>query len=167
VASLILSHTRAPNPRRVWQSEWGIRLLAVLPLPAIRSAMILATYGFLPRRTPEHAFWRRHFRAVLDTQTKEACINRFRVARDFDRLAPSINPGTRGWAGRVLILEAESDRLVSAAEQATLRARYPLAQIYTFRGGAHTDTIDQPAEQIAVIGRFLKGGDEERHPCPR
>lgn len=157
VATLILSHTGPPWPHRIRQSNWAIRLLAITPLPLLRALLRLASYGFLPERNAVQAFWRAHFAAIIAAQTRESCINRFRVAIDFDRNYRFSPTDLSGWPGHIAILEATHDNVVSAAERATLRALYPQAQVHTFRGGNHSATIDRPDEQIAVIRRVIEG----------
>jgi pimeloyl-ACP methyl ester carboxylesterase len=159
VASLILSHTGVPRPARARQLELCVRIISALPIALIRRALKLAKYRFSGEMSIERAFWNRYFDDMIDALTKAACVNRFRVAAEVDRHWMFTPGDLSSWAHKVLILEAEADWLVSAAEREALRALYPQARVHTFSGGAHSDTLDKPEAQIAVIASFLKATD--------
>ncbi|MCU0495386.1 MAG: alpha/beta hydrolase, partial [Chloroflexaceae bacterium] len=117
VASLILSHTGLPRSARASQSEACAALVGALPLPPLKLLLRLSCYAFLPRRNETHAFWRRHFAAMIKAATRESLVNRFRIAADVDRHYRFVAGDLHGWPGRVCIIQALHDGWLSQAEQ--------------------------------------------------
>ncbi len=54
-----------------------------------------------------------------------------------------------------LILESDNDPLVEPVLREQLKAAYPAASVYTFRGGGHFPYLSRPAEYNRVLGEFL------------
>lgn len=157
VASLILSHTGAPQPRRARAAAATLALFRLAPMPLLRAALWLLNYGFLPGRAPENRFWRGYFAAMIGRLRRAAYLSRLQVLRDFDLNQRFTPADLNGWPGRLLLAEAARDGLVPAAERDSLRRLYPQAQRRSFAHGRHADTISQPDEQIAMIREFLAG----------
>ena len=109
------------------------------------------------------AFWRRYFHATLAGFGKADYRARIRVGISWDRHATYTAADLRAWPGRILILEADGDPVVAAAERAALRALYPQAQVHTFRDGGHAASLARRDEYIAAIHGFLHPGGQG---CP-
>ncbi len=56
-----------------------------------------------------------------------------------------------------LILESDNDPLVEPALREQLKATYPNAVVYTFRGAGHFPYLNRPEEYNRVLAAFLKG----------
>ena len=152
---LILTHTGLPSPDRARTARIYLELLRCLPFALARWGMHLSVYTFFPRRTPVHAFWRRHFQEGIRRQTLDSIRNRFALMSDFHSHS-HFQPGD--WIDRsrkILIMEMSRDHLTDPAEQAALRAVYPSASLHIFPDTAHYDSIENPEEQIRVIMEFM------------
>ena len=155
ISACILSHTGFPSPDRARTARFYLGLLRYLPFGLLHRLMQVSVFGYFPRLTTVHAFWRRHFREIVRRQTKEALVSRFALMEDF-HLNHCFHPDDlSAWSGRLLIMEMRRDHLSNPAEQAALRALYPSAQLHVFDETAHYDSVERPDEQIQVIKSFL------------
>jgi pimeloyl-ACP methyl ester carboxylesterase len=148
VASLVLSHTGAPDGRR---RRAGVALVSAMPTGVLR-ALLKARLG----RTLDGAdpFWRRYFDGAIDRLTKAEIVSRVRLQSEFGALR--WGPDDLGtWQGRVLVIEGDDDPLFPPAARARLRALYPAAQVYRFQGTGHAAAVRKPDEYAAVVARFI------------
>jgi pimeloyl-ACP methyl ester carboxylesterase len=148
VASLVLSHTGAPDGKR---RRVGTAIVAALPIQLLR-ALLKARLG----RTLEAAdtFWRRYFDSAIAQMTKADIMSRVRLQAEFG--AQTWSPEDLAeWSGRVLLIEGEDDPLFPPAARARLRALYPAAAVYRFRGTGHAAAVLKPEEYAEVVTRFL------------
>ena len=150
VATLVLSHTGAPDGRRRGTAVW---IVASLPQGVLRW-LVKARLG----RTLDAAgsFWRRYFDRAVSEMTKEQIMSRVRLQAEFGarKWSPS---DLAGWPGRVLLLEGEDDPLFPPAARARVRALYPAAQVHRFAGTGHAAAVLKPEEYADVVTRFLLG----------
>lgn len=158
VATLILSHTGAPNSARTIWNRACCGLVRALPTRLLRAVLHGLNRGFLPGKSADQCFWRGYFAAMIATETRASVLNRLWVLADFDRNYRFTSGDLRAWAGRILIAEATHDGLIPARERAALQRLYPQAQCWVFPAGDHADTITQPEPQIALIRSFLAAG---------
>jgi pimeloyl-ACP methyl ester carboxylesterase len=148
VASLVLSHTGAPDGTRR-----GVvtAIVAAMPIGLLRG-LLKARLG----RTLDAAdtFWRRYFDRAVEQMTKDDILSRVRLQAEFggrnwhpDDLAE--------WPGRVLLIEGEDDPLFPPAARARLRTLYPGAEVYRFQGTGHAAAVLKPEEYAAVVTHFI------------
>ena len=156
ISACILTHTGLPSPSRAHTARFYRRLLQALPFGLLQGLMQAFIYPYFPRPTATHAFWRAHFHEVIRRQTKASLINRFALMDDFHSHFRFHSDELSGWPGKILLMEMRRDHLTTPSEQAALRALYPNAHVHIFADGAHYDSVEQPAEQIRVIRKFLE-----------
>jgi pimeloyl-ACP methyl ester carboxylesterase len=148
VASLVLSHTGAPDGKR---RRLGAAIVVALPIQLLRT-LLRARLG----RTLDAAdtFWRRYFDTAVGQMTKADIMSRVRLQAEFgaERWSPE---GLARWPGRVLLIEGADDPLFPPTARARLRALYPTAEVYQFRGTGHAAAVLKPEEYAAVVTRFL------------
>ncbi|MGH2606499.1 MAG: alpha/beta fold hydrolase [Anaerolineales bacterium] len=147
VASVVLSHTGAPDGRR----RRGVALFALLPVSVLRT-FLRARLG--PTLAAADPFWRRHFESAVGRLSKADILSRLRIQAEFGAARYRPEDLAR-WPGRVLILEAEDDPLFAPTARERLRALYPTAQVHQFQGTGHAAAIQHPKEYTAVVTRFF------------
>jgi pimeloyl-ACP methyl ester carboxylesterase len=149
VASLVLSHTGAPDGKR---RGVATAIVAAMPQPLLRG-LLKSRLG----RTLDAAdmFWRRYFDRAIGEMTKADILSRVRLQAEFAGQAGWGPDDFAGWPGRVLLIEGEDDPLFPPAARARLRALYPGAEVHRFRGTGHAAAVLKPAEYAEVVTRFL------------
>ena len=151
---VILSHAGPPRRSRARQTAVMDALARRLPERAARRLLRLGVYSYWPGRDAISSFWRGYFLALMDRMPLPAIQARFRLGQVYDRsrLPPWQAPG---WEGRLLILQSAGDRSLPLAERLAFQALYPQAASHTFPERGHLATLENAAEQIAVIREFL------------
>lgn len=148
VASLVLSHTGAPDGKR---RRLATTIVAALPQPLLRALLRKRLGRTLDAADP---FWRRYFDRAIDRMTKGDVVSRVRLQAEFG--AQTWSPTDLAqWPGRVLLIEGEDDPLFPPAARARLRALYPNAEVYRFQGTGHAAAVLKPEEYADVVTRFL------------
>jgi pimeloyl-ACP methyl ester carboxylesterase len=149
VASLVLSHTGAPDGKR---RGVATAVVAAMPQPLLRG-LLKARLG----RTLDaaDAFWRRYFDRAIADMTKADILSRVRLQAEFGGQAGWTPEDLARWPGRVLLIEGEDDPLFPPAARARLRALYPAADIHRFQGTGHAAAVLKPEEYADVVTRFL------------
>jgi pimeloyl-ACP methyl ester carboxylesterase len=148
VASLVLSHTGAPDGRR----RRAAQVVALLPAPLLRAALKARLGRTLAATDP---FWRRYFEGAVSRLSRADILSRFRLQAEFSAEAGYCPEDLTAWPGRVLVIEAADDPLFPPAAQQRLRALYPLAQVHQFQGTGHAAALLRPAEYAAVLTHFF------------
>lgn len=149
VASLVLSHTGAPERTR--GSGAAARVLGLLPAGVLRAMLRRRLRGTLASADP---FWTRQFDAMIDGLAKADVISRVRLAAEFGERFGGGEPQRPPFP--VLIVEAEDDPLFTPAKRAALHALYPTARTHVFRGTGHAAGILRPDEYAAVLRAFVE-----------
>ena len=149
VASLVLSHTGAPDGRR---RAVATAVVGAMPMSLLR--------GLLKKRlgrTLDAAdrFWRSYFDRAIEQMTKDDILSRVRLQAEFGRQAEWVPDDLAAWPGRVLLIEGEDDPLFPAAARARLRALYPAAEVHRFQGTGHAAAVLKPEEYADVVTRFI------------
>lgn len=151
VASLVLSHTGAPDGRR----RRAASVVALLPAPLLRAALRARLGRTLAAADP---FWRRYFERAIGGLSRADILSRVRLQAEFAAEAGYCPEDLTGWSGRVLVLEADDDPLFPPAARQRLRALYPSAQVHQFLGTGHAAALLRPEEYTSVLTRFFGTG---------
>lgn len=155
VEKLVLDHTSPPNRRRTGVYKRYRALIKLLPLACIR-AIFRAGNHLQVGNKPHQLFWRQYFdHTVLATLTKEDYLNRALVCIDYHQNYSFTRDDIYAWYGDLLIVEADDDVYVPASERETLKALYPLAQVYTFHKTGHAAWASEFETFFSVIADFL------------
>lgn len=149
VASLVLSHTGAPDGRR----RRAASVVALLPAPLLRAALRARLGRTLAAADP---FWRRYFERAVDGLSRADILSRVRLQAEFGAEAGYRPEDLTGWPGRVLVVDAADDPLFPPAARQRLRALYPSAQVHQFRGTGHAAALLRPGEYASVLTRFFE-----------
>jgi pimeloyl-ACP methyl ester carboxylesterase len=144
VASLVLSHTGAPDGRRR-RAGW----LRMIPGPVLRWLLRMRLGRTLGAT---HPFWRVHFARVVSSLSGADIASRAALQAEFGELP--LPP--RAWAGPVLLLAAADDPLLGPAAQAGLMARFPKAERFAFEGTGHAAALLEPEAYAAQITAFVR-----------
>ncbi|MCU0493878.1 MAG: alpha/beta hydrolase [Chloroflexaceae bacterium] len=153
-ATVMLGDTGVPRPER---ANWLRLLLAAvgrLPILGLHGLLWCILARLLWGATPMHRFWRGYFRAVVSDLTMPAFLNRMAVWVEMDECENQLGPPLP-WPGPVLLLQTVDDPLFSASEQATLRARFPQAELHTFSNDSHTTALTRADEYINLMLEFV------------
>jgi pimeloyl-ACP methyl ester carboxylesterase len=148
VASMVLSHTAAPDARR----RRAATVVALLPAPLLRAALKARLGRTLAAADP---FWRRYFDEAVSKLSRADILSRIRLQAEFSAEAGYRPDDLTAWPGRVLVIEAADDPLFPPAAQQRLRELYPLAQVHQFRGTGHAAAILKPEEYASALIRFV------------
>ena len=149
VASLVLSHTGAPDRRRRSAAQ---RVVELLPAPLLRATLKARLGRTLAATDP---FWRRYFEGAVSRLSRADILSRIRLQAEFSAEAGYCPEDLTAWPGRILVIEAADDPLFPPAAQQRLRALYPLAQVHQFQGTGHAAALLRPEEYAAVLTRFF------------
>ena len=144
VASLVLSHTGAPDGRR-HRVGW----VDLIPGPLLRGLLRVRLGRALRAADP---FWRDHFGRVVSSLARADIASRVRLQAAFGAL-PAAPPS---WAGPVLLLAAADDPLLGPAAQVTLAARFPGAERHAFAGTGHAAALLQPEAYANEVLAFVR-----------
>jgi pimeloyl-ACP methyl ester carboxylesterase len=153
VASLVLSHTGAPDPAA--GRGWAVGALHLLPVRLLRALLRRRLRGTLRGADP---FWMRQFDATIDGLSKQDVLSRVTLAAEFGARYGGL-PVPRRPLYPVLIVEADDDPLFPPKKRAALHALYPDAQVHVFRGTGHAAAVLHPAEYAGVIRRFVEAAE--------
>ncbi|MEI6776058.1 MAG: alpha/beta hydrolase [Chloroflexales bacterium] len=154
VSSLLIGDTGVARRDRATAMGIAIAVISRLPRLGFQAALAIVLRDVLKGTTPAHSFWQRYFKGVVAALTVPEFVNRVRVMIDMDRQGAMHQPAIF-WSGPTLLLETADDPLFSAAERATLRLRYPQAEIYTFHSQGHITALTRSPEYITVMEDFL------------
>ncbi len=154
---VILSTTSAPDPAQVERYRQERALLADLAEDVVRAGAKEHLYHIIAPPPNEEPFWRAYLDELFTHRLGKAdllstydCLIDFMSARYTpDDLAD--------WTGQALILDSDDDATFDSASQARLRALYPRAQTYTFRGAGHSPASTQRDTFFGVVRQFLAG----------
>ena len=144
IASLVLSHTGAPDGRRR-RVGW----LRAVPGPALRALLRLRLGRTLAAADP---FWRVQFARLVASLSSADIASRAALQAEFGQLPPP----PRTWAGPVLLLAAADDPLLGPAVQARLSARFPHAERHAFEGTGHAAALLAPEVYAGTITAFVR-----------
>lgn len=150
VASLILSHTGAPDGRR---RRAALALVSAMPIGVLRRLLKARLGRTLDAADP---FWQRYFARAISEMAKADIVSRIRLQAEFGEARWSPDDLAR-WPGRVLLIEGDDDPLFPAAARERVRALYPTAQVYRFRGTGHAAAVLRPEEYCEVVTKFVLG----------
>lgn len=148
VASLVLSHTAAPDGRR----RHAAKVVALLPAPLLRAAL-KARLGRMLATTD--SFWRRYFEGAVGRLSRADILSRIRLQAEFSAETGYRPEDLIAWPGQVLIIEGVDDPLIPPAAQQRLRALYPSAQVHQFLGTGHAAALLRPEEYSSVLTSFF------------
>jgi pimeloyl-ACP methyl ester carboxylesterase len=158
VRSLILTNTVVPPRLLLWLARIFLRLLPFVPLgwlQALRERTLARAFSGVTGVPPEdQTFWRDYQHALVSRLSKEDLLGMGRLGIDLVESFRFTPDELASWAGRVLILESDED-IVTPAQRAELRRRYPQARVHTFHGAGHTPWMSHKEEYLSVINEFL------------
>ena len=154
VDKLILANSGVPNLSPSVLAALGTA--RYWPTPLAMLVLRQAVSGAEAADDPERDFWRAHleeeFAGILTRADAVAAVEN---SIDFVRHGHYAPDALAGWPGRVLFLESENDQAFSAAERQALRAQYPQAETYLFRGAPHEPWRTHREEYLRVLTGFL------------
>ena len=170
VEHLILLSTGVPSPALGAKNETALRFVRFLPFRLTRGLMKLEMGRHLqaPAAPPEVAERVGLFRERLDEYlgrdlTKETFVSRIALSVEFNRRESYAPEDYEDWPGRVLLIDANDDTMIPAAERRRLRETYPRALVCTFDGAGHMIPILKREELVGLVRAFLK---EDYGPPP-
>jgi hypothetical protein len=88
---------------------------------------------------------------VVGAQDRAALAARFQALADYDRRCHFTPGDLNAWPGRVAIIEAAHDGLLSAADRVALRALYPRAAVHSLSDDRHVDSVMNPNRQLVAL----------------
>ncbi len=177
VEHLVLLSTGAPNRAVGRRTERLLKVLRPFPFALLRWLMKaelqkhLGAGGLPPEQAARVESFRQRLSEYMDTKlTKETLLSRVALAADFNLREPEGAQALEDFAGRVLIVDADDDRMVTAEDRRRLRETFPRALSCTFHGAGHLIPLLMAEELVEVVKAFLKEQystpDEiERHDC--
>ncbi len=177
VEHLVLLSTGSPNRAVGRRTERLMRVLRPFPFAVLRWLMKaelqkhLGAAGLPPDEAARVEGFRQRLSEYVDTKlTKETLLSRVALAADFNLREPSGPQAVEDWRGRVLIVDSDDDRMVTAEDRRRLREAYPGALSCTFHGAGHLVALLMTEELVEVVKAFLRDeysspADIERHEC--
>jgi pimeloyl-ACP methyl ester carboxylesterase len=156
VASLILSHTGLPQAGRAAKLSLLLKILPLIPASWLRLALGREASKLLPSDHSDFAFWRAYFQDAFAGLSRRDIRARYRCMVDLDRNYSFSGSELADWPGSILILEADDDPVVPEPQRRAVRALYPRAQVYTFRGTGHASALVVPEAYGGVVLGFLR-----------
>jgi pimeloyl-ACP methyl ester carboxylesterase len=162
VEHLVLLSTGAPNRGVGARSEKLMKMFRWLPFPLLRALMKAELSRHLKTPVPpEHAARIADFRRRLDEYfdhrlTKATLVSRVALAADFNLRETYDAADYEDWPGRVLIIDANNDPMVSDEDRRRLHELFPRALTCTFEGAGHMIPLLHTEELIGLVKAFLK-----------
>jgi pimeloyl-ACP methyl ester carboxylesterase len=153
VGALLLSNIGAPAPAEALRWRLAAGAVALLPQEFLHTCMRLGIGRFLHGDSPAHTFWRAYFAQAIPALQKHALLARLRLTAAMHARAGDL--GGRAYRGPTLIVAVEGDGLVSPAQGAALRGRYPQALCVTLCAQGHVASLDAAESYIAIYQEFL------------
>lgn len=144
IASLVLSHTGAPDGRR-HRVGW----VDLLPGPMLRALLRIRLGRTLRAADP---FWSDHFKSVVASLSQAGIASRLRLQAEFGAI-PATPPS---WEGPVLLLAAADDPLLGPGAQVALATRFPSAERHAFAGTGHAAALLRPVAYANEILAFVR-----------
>ncbi len=155
VARMVLSHTGAPNPKRVPWVRVALRVLPWFPFGLLRWAMKVKLRRLLAGLPGEKQFWDEYFDETLPLFGREDVLAAYSRVLEWDRDWRFAPGDLNAWPGKTLILESDNDPMAPPAERARLHALYPAARTHTFHDTGHISGLAKPQEYVSVVREFL------------
>ncbi|GAB4513589.1 MAG: alpha/beta fold hydrolase [Anaerolineae bacterium] len=156
VNKLILSTTAVLNAETVERYKQGLAMVS--PLPPEQVAELTKAYMFDVMAPPPemHAFFRAYLHELYTHRLSKAeVLSTYEALIDF---AENIRLTADDWTGPTLVLESDDDATFNEKTRAAVRAMYPQAQSYVFKGAGHSPGTTQRDLYYQVVKGFLKGG---------
>ncbi len=154
VSKLIVANSGMPN--------LSAPVLAILgtarywPTPLAMAVLRQALSGAEEADDPERDFWRARLNELFSGVLKRAdAVASVENSVDFVRHGHYAPDALAAWKGQVLFLESENDQSISAPEREALRAQYPQAEVYVFKGAPHEPWRTHREEYVRVLTGFL------------
>jgi pimeloyl-ACP methyl ester carboxylesterase len=152
---VVLSATGPARVSRAAANEKWSRIVGRLPPAVTRGLLRAIVRASLRAVTVDRRFWRDfYFRAIAELSRSEL-VARYRLSADLDRHGPPSPAGLQGWAGEILIIEGDADRIAHGTVRDSLKVIFPGARVHTFAGAGHAISAERADEWAAVIAAFL------------
>jgi pimeloyl-ACP methyl ester carboxylesterase len=155
VLKVVLSHTAAPREESFKKVRTATRLLPLFPMWLLRALSKLEIKKQLKPFPEAASFYVPYFKERLVNLKRpdiKAMTERVTDLYANYKFKPE---DFVGWQGRILIVDANEDRMVPTESQEFLRELYPAARIHTFEGTGHVSTIVKREEFLEVVNGFL------------
>jgi len=163
VRTLMLSGTALPRASHLRKLERQSRFLRFIPdsllAKSIRYALRRAIRSSAQSLSTEQRRFLLDDLVVLPpgTALRRALHSTAALQMEFHRQIL----GEEVWRGPVLLFETDRDAFISQQEFATLRRRYPQAEIQRFENADHLSVVADPPRYINAIRRFLSKHEME------
>jgi pimeloyl-ACP methyl ester carboxylesterase len=155
VTHMILSGTGGPDRSRITNHRRAFKLIPFLPMPLLRAALRLLLYRMLRNTRVHREIFLSDYGQLITRLKREDIASRYEIAIDFDQSYNFSASDLQDWAGKILILEGDADRVASKKMREQLKNLYPVARIHTFAGAGHSVMMTQPQETLQIISEFL------------
>jgi len=156
IDKLIFVCTGSPDRRTAERYRLLHFLLALLPSSWIHTLLLWAKASFLTGLTAQRPFWSTYYDYLIPFLTKADYLARIRVWIDFHCNADLLPIPQARAERKILIVEAELDRVFPLKKRHTLETHYPHAQVYLFPRATHMVAISDLEPFLALITRFLQ-----------
>jgi pimeloyl-ACP methyl ester carboxylesterase len=147
VRSLILANFADPSPSHTRRLKLLLRILIALP-QWLSVKLVKSQIRRLLKDCPD-PFWVSYLTGTEAEGSLKHIGNQYRCMLDYLNHWPP-----KAWAGAVLILESDQER-IGALERQALRALYTNAKVHVFHGAGHLSWISHGREFIKTVEDFL------------
>jgi pimeloyl-ACP methyl ester carboxylesterase len=159
VTTLILSHTMLPSKALVCDGQRMVKGVSLIPslLMAILVRRLLQQR--LDRQAVQSAsmqrtFWLAYLREMYSSLvTTEDFVAHTKIEVDYHRNYIFTADDVAAWSGRILIIDADADEVVSLSQQEAFMNLYPCAQRYTLHGWGHMGMLAEG--NAKVVNDFI------------
>jgi pimeloyl-ACP methyl ester carboxylesterase len=165
-ASLVLSHTLAPDRAAGTKLARVALLLKWLPERALRALFRLRLRGLFPEGgPPELALSKALFAEIVNHRiTKAQILGMMHRVADLGTNCVFGPDDLETWPGRILLLMGTDDPATPEPARRALLELYPRAETRAFSGFGHLTAILNQGEYFAAIDQFLGEGTGPGQP---
>jgi pimeloyl-ACP methyl ester carboxylesterase len=152
---IVLSATGPAKPARAVSNQKFARILGRLPMGVTRALLRTIVRVSLKPVSGDRPFWRGFYFRAIARLSREELVARYALSADIDRHGPPSPAGLQEWAGTLLILEGDADRIAHGAARDSLKSLYPGARVHTFPGAGHSISAERRHEWAEAVATFV------------
>lgn len=155
VSELILSNTGVPlqslaPPVRI--TYWIARTMPWGLMSKLLRKLLLKT---VDQGVAGHAFWAGYLDELCSSRlTKADVLSNMLIQYDYHRRFHFAAEDLKGWQGRVLIAESDTD-VIGPRRRKALRETYPQAKVHTFHDAGHAPMFTRYDDYLRMVQDFL------------
>jgi pimeloyl-ACP methyl ester carboxylesterase len=156
VERLVLSNTGVPIAHWKHGRRAANAILSMAPWPLLRVPLAMSITKLLDAPAADRPFWRAYAKELFAKYvTKAEVLSNLRLQLEYQEDWHFSPEDLAGWPGKVFIVESDNDIFNNPTRREAMLDTYPLAPVYTIRGGGHMPAFTRTGEYLEMLRQFL------------